>query len=60
VDVILGGGFAAATLDIVNAKVFWNLYAGRKPVLILQSVAAGLLVGLLFAFVARRSACRSR
>ena len=40
--VIVGGGFAAAALDIGNAMVFWNLYAGTKPVTILQSIAAGL------------------
>jgi hypothetical protein len=40
--VIVGGGFSAAALDIVNAMVFWNLYAGTKPVTILQSIAAGL------------------
>src|SRR5262245_5616966 len=40
--VIVGGGFAAAALDIVNAMVFWSLYAGTKPVAILQSIAAGL------------------
>lgn len=41
-DVIVGGGFAAAALDIVNAMVFWNLYAGTKPATILQSIAAGI------------------
>ena len=41
-DVIVGGGLAAAALDIVNAMVFWNLYAGTKPATILQSIAAGL------------------
>ena len=41
-QLIVGGGFAAAALDIVNAMVFWNLYAGTKPVTILQSIAAGL------------------
>jgi uncharacterized membrane protein YagU involved in acid resistance len=41
-DVVLGGGFAAAALDIVNAMVFWNLYAGAKPSAILQSIAAGI------------------
>lgn len=40
--VIIGGGFAAAALDIVNAMVFWNLYAGTKPATILQSIAAGV------------------
>lgn len=41
-DVILGGGLAAGALDIVNAMVFWSLYAGTKPVQILQSIAAGI------------------
>jgi hypothetical protein len=41
-DVIVGGGFAAAALDILNAMVFWNLYAGTKPAVILQSIAAGI------------------
>lgn len=40
--VILGGGFAAAALDIVNAMAFWYLYGGTKPALILQSIAAGI------------------
>jgi len=40
--VILAGGFAAAALDIVNAMVFWNIYAGTRPVAILQSIAAGI------------------
>ncbi|MGH8241750.1 MAG: hypothetical protein ACRETY_00195 [Steroidobacteraceae bacterium] len=43
IDVILGAGFAAATLDIVNAMVFWNLHSGTKPVSILHSIAAGLM-----------------
>ena len=33
---------SAAALDIVNAMVFWNLYAGTKPATILQSIAAGI------------------
>ena len=42
VDVILGGGLLAGTLDIVNAIVFWRLYNGTSATVILQSVAAGL------------------
>jgi hypothetical protein len=41
-DVILGGGFAAGALDIVNAIVFWKLYAGTEPATILQAIAAGV------------------
>jgi uncharacterized membrane protein YagU involved in acid resistance len=41
-QVVLVGGFAAAALDIVNAMVFWYLYGGTRPALILQSIAAGL------------------
>jgi len=41
-DVILGGGLAAAALDIVNAMAFWNLHSGTRPSTILQSVAAGI------------------
>jgi hypothetical protein len=40
---ILGAGLAAGILDIVNAIVFWRLYAGTGATTILQSVAAGLL-----------------
>lgn len=40
--VILGAGLTAAALDIVNAMVFWSLYAGTPPSRILQSIAAGL------------------
>ena len=39
---VLAAGFAAAALDIVNAMLFWHLYAGTKPVRILQSIAAGV------------------
>ena len=42
-DVVLAGGIAAGAIDIVNAMVFWWLYAGTRPEVILQSVAAGLL-----------------
>lgn len=41
--VVLYGGLAAATLDILNAIVFWQIFAGTPAVRILQSVAAGLL-----------------
>jgi hypothetical protein len=41
--VVLFGGFAAAALDIVNAIVFWKLYADTPAIVILQSIAAGLL-----------------
>ena len=43
IDVILYGGLAAGALDIVNAIVFWHLYSGTPPTVILQSIAAGLL-----------------
>lgn len=43
IDVILGAGFAAATLDIVNAIVFWRIRSGTSATTILQSVAAGLM-----------------
>jgi uncharacterized membrane protein YagU involved in acid resistance len=42
-DVILAGGAAAASLDIVNACAFWYLYGGTPPARILQAIAAGLL-----------------
>jgi uncharacterized membrane protein YagU involved in acid resistance len=41
--VVVYGGVAAATLDIINATTFWFLYNGASPVLILQAIAAGLL-----------------
>jgi len=41
--VVLYGGLAAATLDIVNAIVFWQVYSGTPAIRILQSVASGLL-----------------
>ena len=43
VDVIVYGGIAACALDIVNATVFWHLYNGAEPTVILQAIAAGLL-----------------
>ncbi|HEX9706133.1 MAG TPA: hypothetical protein VGA24_00705 [Steroidobacteraceae bacterium] len=43
VDVIVYGGLAAGALDIVNATVFWRLYNGAAPAVILQAIAAGLL-----------------
>lgn len=42
-ELILLGGAAAAFLDIVNATLFWRLYAGTPPARILQAIAAGLL-----------------
>jgi uncharacterized membrane protein YagU involved in acid resistance len=36
-------GLAVAVLDIANAMIFWALYRGTEPGIILQSVAAGLL-----------------
>jgi hypothetical protein len=42
VDVVVGGGFAAGVLDIVNAIVFWRLYSGTSATRILLSVAAGV------------------
>jgi len=41
-DVVLGGGLAAGTLDILNAIVFWRLYNGADAAVILQSIAAGI------------------
>ena len=41
--VVFYGGIAAATLDIVNAIVFWQVYSGTPAARILQSIAAGLL-----------------
>jgi hypothetical protein len=46
---ILGAGFAAGILDILNAIVFWRLYSGASATAILQSVAAGLLGRSAFA-----------
>ena len=43
IDVILGAGCAAATLDIVNAIVFWRIRSGTSATAILQSVASGLM-----------------
>jgi hypothetical protein len=40
---ILLGGIAAGTLDIIFACTFWALKAGVSPERILQSVAAGVL-----------------
>ena len=42
-DVIVLGGIVVAVLDIANAMTFWYLYRGTNPLVILQSVAAGLL-----------------
>lgn len=41
-ETIVLGGAAVATLDISNAILFWLLYRGTPPRVILQSVAAGL------------------
>lgn len=41
--VVWYGGLAAGALDILNATVFWRLYNGADPTLILQAIAAGLL-----------------
>lgn len=41
--VVFHAGFAAATLDIVNAIVFWQVYSAVPATRILQSIAAGLL-----------------
>jgi hypothetical protein len=46
---VLVAGLAAGCLDIVNAIVFWRLYNGTGAVVILQSVAAGLLGKAAFA-----------
>ena len=40
---MLAGGFAAGTLDIVYACLFWKLKLAVSPQQIFQSVAAGLL-----------------
>jgi hypothetical protein len=40
---VLGGGLAAATLDILYACIFWAWKSDVPPGRILQSVAAGLL-----------------
>ncbi len=48
-DVVLFGGFAVATLDIINATGFWYLYSGAPPAIILQAIAAGLLGKAAFA-----------
>ena len=40
---ILLGGTAAALLDIALAMSFWWIYNGAPPLVILQSIAAGLL-----------------
>ncbi|MGB5132913.1 MAG: hypothetical protein WBO00_09880 [Steroidobacteraceae bacterium] len=42
-ETILGGGIAAALLDIALAMTFWWFYSGASPWAILQSIAAGLL-----------------
>jgi len=40
---VLTGGFAAGSLDIAFACVFWRLKAGLGAERVLQSVAAGLM-----------------
>ena len=42
-EVILVGGVIAALLDIALAMTFWWLYNGASRLVILQSIAAGLL-----------------
>lgn len=42
-ETILGGGIVAALLDIALAMTFWWFYNGASPLVILQSIAAGLL-----------------
>lgn len=42
-DAIIYGGATVAILDAANAVVFWWLYRGTRPVVIFQSIAAGLL-----------------
>jgi len=41
-ETILLGGAVVAILDIANAMIFWALYRGTPPRVILQSIAAGL------------------
>ena len=41
--VVFFGGMAAATLDIINALLFWHFHSGAPPAVILQAIAAGLL-----------------
>lgn len=41
--VVFYGGLAAATLDIVNAIVFWQVYSATPAMRILQAIAAGVL-----------------
>ena len=43
VDVIFCGGITAALLDIALAMSFWWFYNGASPLVILQSIAAGLI-----------------
>jgi len=43
IETILGGGAIAALLDIALAMSFWWFYSGASPLVILQSIAAGLL-----------------
>jgi hypothetical protein len=42
-DVIFLGGIVAALLDIALAMTFWWFYNGASPLVILQSIAAGLI-----------------
>ena len=42
-DVVVYGGLAAGLLDILNATIFWYLYNGAPPDVILQAIAAGVL-----------------
>jgi uncharacterized membrane protein YagU involved in acid resistance len=42
-DVIFCGGITAALLDIALAMSFWWFYSAASPLVILQSIAAGLI-----------------
>ena len=46
---VVAGGLAAGTLDILYAWIFWALKAGVSMQRVLQSVAAGLLGSSSFA-----------
>jgi uncharacterized membrane protein YagU involved in acid resistance len=46
---LIAAALVVGVIDIVNARVYWNLRAGAEPVAILQSVAAGLLGKAAFA-----------
>jgi len=48
-EVVLLGGGVAALLDIALAMTFWWFYNGASPLVILQSIAAGLIGKAAFA-----------